>query len=807
MRFKKRTYKAKPDKFTVYIGNIIKIEKVENKINIKTSNASIKITVIQDDLLRIRITNAETFRDLDLLPVIAENHEKISIEIKEEKEYYEFQTKSMKVIMMKSPLRFLIYDLENNLLSMDDFSYGICWDDKQIGNYKRLQKNECIIGLGEHSGNLDRKYQEFINYNFPRYREPFYCSIPFYISIVNKRACGIFLNNPARTFFNFGKSLKNKTFFGTDGNELNYYFIYGPSVKKILKIYTDLTGRGELPPHWALGYHQSKFSYKSDSGVRKITERLRIKQIPCDSIFLDLHYMKRYRNFTWNSKKFPNPKRLINNLKKMGFHTTVIIDPWLKKDKDYEPFSDGLKKDYLCKTEKGKLYTGFNLFTKWVTMPDFFKEDVRDWWASLHSKLFDLGIDGIWNDKNEPELMNMAEKHVIHGEKKIPHEKVHNIFPLYELEATKKAFKKYLPNQRPFILTRSGFPGVQCYAAMWTGDIRSRFKDMAETVPMLANMSISGIPFCGADVGGFWSVKKLLIKKKELFIRWIQLGVFYPFFRNHNALFMRSQEPWCFGKENGKIITKYIKLRYRLFPYIYNAFYEWVTEAKPIFRPLIYDFQNDPNCCKINHEFLFGNDLLIAPVTMKKVKDWAVYLPRGRWIDYWTKEEFVGGKVISIEVPIEMIPIFVKKGAIIPSQADMQYIGEKRVDPLILDVYPHKKSTINYYEDDGITFNYKNGEYSLTKIECESIEDKINFYIHPREGDFDPGDRHIILKINKVEKKPKVIKVNGLEIQEIDKVTKIREIASFNRWGISKTKNLYLRFIHKNEFDKIEILF
>ena len=330
---------------------------------------------------------------------------------------------------------------------------------------------------------------------------------------------------------------------------------------------------------------------------------------------------------------------------------------------------------------------------------------------------------------------------------------------------------------------------------------------MAETVPMLANMSISGIPFCGADVGGFWSVKKTFVKKAELFVRWIQLGVFYPFFRNHNSMLMRSQEPWCFGKENEKIITKYIKLRYRLFPYIYNAFHQWVSESKPILRPLVYDFQNDPNCCKVNHQFMFGNDILVAPVVIEKIRDWAVYLPRGKWLDYWTKEEYIGGKVISIECPLEMIPLFVRKGAIIPTQADMMYIGENRIDPLILDIYPYKKSEINYYEDDGITYNYKKGEFCLTKIECEENLDNTIIKIHPRDGPYDPGDRHVILKINSVIGIPKEIKINDKIISEIDQVIRIREVSSFNKWGISKKNNLYIRFIQKNELNIIEISF
>ena len=248
LRFKKKAYKAKPDEYTVHIGNIKELEKVGNIFNVICKNAFIKIIVLKDDLLRIRISLDGKFKELSLLPKINDVSEKVEITFKEEQEYFRFNTKCLSVLLMKSPFRILFYNVENQLILMDDFSYGICWDDKQIGIYKKLHKEECIFGLGEHSGNLDRTGQDFVNYNFPRYKEPFYSSIPFFIGIYNKLAYGIFVNKTSRTFFNFGKTLKDKTFFGTDGNEIEYYFIYGPKVKQVLRLYTDLTGRGDLPP-------------------------------------------------------------------------------------------------------------------------------------------------------------------------------------------------------------------------------------------------------------------------------------------------------------------------------------------------------------------------------------------------------------------------------------------------------------------------------------------------------------------------------------------------------------------------------
>ena len=373
MRFKKKAYKVTPDKFTSHIGNILKIENIDNGnvIDVKCLNAIVRIIVIKHDVLRVRIIKKQQeFKDYNLLPEINDIEEFVDFTLEGAQEYYHFKTNQLSVLLMKNPFRIIIYNLNNDLVSMDGFSYGICWGVDYINCYKRLQPDECIFGLGENSGPMDKRGHEFVNYNYPRFNEPFYSSIPFYIGLTpNKIAYGIFVNNSRRTYFNIGKEYKNRLLFGVDDDELNYYFIYGPEIKKVLKSYTDLTGRGELPPTWTLGYHQSKFSYKSDSDVRKIAERLRIRSIPCDSIFLDLHYMNRYKNFTWNRKKFPNPQRLVQNLKKSGFHITTIIDPWLKKNIYYEPYLEALRNDFLCKKDNGRVYQAFNVFTEEGIVP------------------------------------------------------------------------------------------------------------------------------------------------------------------------------------------------------------------------------------------------------------------------------------------------------------------------------------------------------------------------------------------------------------------------------------------------------
>ncbi len=383
--------------------------------------------------------------------------------------------------------------------------------------------------------------------------------------------------------------------------------------------------------------------------------------------------------------------------------------------------------------------------------PDFTRSEVREWWGDLHQFYFDLGIEGIWNDMNEPSMMLVTDKldflpldeailqnFYLHDfGRKSNMMRVRNIYGLAENEGTISGFEKYLPSKRPFVLTRSGYAGVQKYAAIWTGDNWSSFNQIGLSVRMIMNLGLSGVAFSGADIGGFSGITKYLFQNPELYKRWIQTGVFYPFSRTHTAKHTKDQEPWSYDKEVEKTSRKYIKLRYKLLPYLYTLFRKASKTGQPIMRPLFYNYQQDETCYdeEFENQFMLGEDLLVVPISEENIDSLDFYLPKeDYWTDYWEGVEYQGGRH-TLESPIEELPIFVKSGAIIPSHKPIQNTKES-VDKLNVQIYPGEGS-FTLYEDDGKTKDYMQEKYATVNFELTSSESSLELNLDKREDDFE----------------------------------------------------------------------
>ncbi|MEM2480987.1 MAG: glycoside hydrolase family 31 protein [Candidatus Hadarchaeales archaeon] len=593
---------------------------------------------------------------------------------------------------------------------------------------------ERYYGLGEKARRFERSGQRFELRNrdpftYNRSTDPLYFSVPFLLVCRREGSYGFFLDTASDCVFDLrGERL----LFSGEGRGIAYLFIHGPKPSQVLEKFTRLVGRAPLPPLWALGYHQSRFSYEGEQEVLRIAREFRRRQIPCDAIYLDIDYMEGYRCFTWSTRLFPDPERLIGELKKLGFKVVTIVDPGLKAEKGYKPFDEGLEKGYFLKHEDGTVFTGY-VWPGRCVFADFAREEVREWWASLHSELLGRGVAGIWNDMNEPTLRNLTPnlsaglnlpayfKRICTDDVRLgehPFRCVKNYYPVWQAQATWRAFEKFLPGKRPFILSRSGWAGIQKYAAVWTGDNYSTWDHLKLSVEMILSIGISGIPFVGADIGGFTVLgtrRPFLTRcSPELFARWIQVGVFYPFCRTHTSKPARHHEPWCFGKRVERIARDFIRLRYSLLPYLYSLFWEHTRNGMPILRPLFLHWPEQEECYR-EDEFMFGPFLLVAPVFKKGQRRREVYLPPGSWYDFWSAEKMEGGKTIVAEAPLERIPIFARAGAIIPTWPPMNYVGEKPVDELVLQVYPGE-GEFELYEDDGESLR---SEFSLRKISVE----------------------------------------------------------------------------------------
>jgi alpha-glucosidase len=573
-----------------------------------------------------------------------------------------------------------------------------------------LGPRDRIFGLGETTGPMDKRglRRELWNIDVlghapgihPGLRS-LYVSIPFAIFLRDGRAVGVFWDNPARQIWDMGHAAPNECRIECDHGEINLYFFLGPTVQQILERFTLLTGRMPMPPRWALGYHQCRYSYESAERVLEIATNFRARQIPCDAIYLDIDHMDGYRVFTFG-KTFPNPKELTTTLAKNGFRTVAIVDPGVKNERKFPVLRRGVALDAFVKSASGKRdYLG-KVWPGAARFPDFLSARVRKWWAREQQALHRAGIAGIWNDMNEPADFALLSKTLPPDCQHrtdlgpAPHVQVHNVYGMQMARASREGAMEFNPGNRPFVISRAGYAGVQKSALIWTGDNSSTWEHLAESIPMLLNLSLSGVAFCGCDVGGF-----LENCTGELLARWTQAAALTPFFRNHSNTGTRSQEPWAFGEEVENVCRGAIQLRYQFMPYLYALFAQAARSGSPVMRPLFWHFQNDPQCTAAQDEFLLGESLLVAPVILPGARARSVYLPPGEWHEFWSAETHRGRKHILAEAPLHLLPLYVKAGAIIPFAPLAQNTSEYSSREITLQIWPGADGRFEFFDDDG----------------------------------------------------------------------------------------------------------
>jgi alpha-glucosidase len=734
-----------------FVGNIKSHKISGDTISFVLNNALLNVYVVENNIIRFRYTEDKEFSKAPSYAVINSALKKENFTFTDKGEYFLLTTKELNVEISKNPCRISIYDSKMNLINEDEKSFGVSFDEDKVKCYKKLFNDESFFGLGEKTGGLNKKGNQYTMWNtdHPAYDntwDPLYVSIPFFIGVRNTKAYGIFFDNTYKSYFNMGASNNRFYWFGADNGEMNYYFIYGPEIKKVITSYTELTGRMQLPPMWALGYQQSKWSYCPESTVKRTAKTFREEKIPCDVIYLDIDYMNGYRVFTWNKNRFPNPVKMLNDLKNEGFKIIPIIDPGVKADTGYFAAKEGLSKNLFAKYPDGDVYQG-EVWPSWAYFPDFTKKEARDWWGEKLSTLLKDGVSGFWNDMNEPSVWGQAFPDLVQFNDNgygASHKKIHNVYALEEAKATFDAFQKYSPNERRFLLTRAGFSGIQRYSAVWTGDNVASEEHLKLACLMPLGMGISGISFVGSDVGGF-----IGLPSHRLYTRWMELGAFTPFFRGHSVINQNDKEPWAFGVEVENWVRDIISLRYRLLPFFYNEFYNSSISGLPIMRPMFLDFQNDNECYSVEsqYQFMIGDNLLVAPVVSETDNFKKLYLPKGKWIDWWNNKVYNGNQWIIVDAPIYQIPLFIKKGGFIPMQDVEQFTGQKKMEELEVDIFPATSSNYSLYEDDGISYDYKNGKYSITSFESNLSDTSGVISIKHDYNKFNSGRKDYLLKI------------------------------------------------------------
>lgn len=742
-------------------GNVTDVKISGQTIRITAANARAEVTAWSHSVVRVRMSRQALEKDFsyavvatpqNFAPVITQNADEIRLE-----------TDSLVTRIGKQPFSITFLTRKGEVLQADEPGLGTSWIGEEVTAYKTMQDGERFIGLGEKTGNLDRRGSSYTNWNTDAFgytvnQDPIYATIPFYIGIHHGKSYGLFFDNSYRTNFNFGASNNRFASFSANSGEMNYYFIHQPEVSGIITAYTWLTGRMHMPPLWSLGYQQNRYSYYPEAEVMRIAQTMREKQIPADGITLDIHYMDAYKLFTWNKQRFPDPAGMNARLRKMGFRTTVIVDPGIKTEAGYHAYESGKKEDVFIKYSDGQYYTG-QVWPGWCHFPDFTGPKGRNWWKEQVKSFTAAGVDGLWNDMNEIATwgQNMPDNVLFDFEgRTATHRQAHNVYGLAMVQASYEGARASMQGRRPFLLTRAGYAGLQRYTAIWTGDNRAEDDHMLLGVRLMNSLGLSGVAFSGMDIGGFTGNGS-----PALYARWIQLGAFLPYCRSHTGINTKSAEPWAFGEEVLEIARNYINLRYRLLPYLYSGFHEASVSGMPLMRTLAIGWTHEPLVYdpRFQNQFLLGDGIMVAPFDSKQPYA-PVYLPPGTWYNLYNDTVATGGQEQMLTLGMHTLPVYIRESSIIPMQSLVQTTAEKPSDTLFLHVYKgNRNNRFEYYEDDGETYAYEKGASYRRIIEYRPADG--NLTLEKPVSGMASHFRHIQLVLHGFGKD--VVKVNGAE--------------------------------------------
>ena len=658
----------------------------------------------------------------------------------------------------------------------------------KVGRVHRLDDHADVAGtrdLGDKTGDFDRRGQSFVDWNtdafaFMRSTDPIYKSIPFFIGVGGDGGSyGILFDNSWRAWFDFGHRDEAVTSFGSPDGPIDYYVIAGPSTAEVVHRYTDLTGKAPLPPEWALGYQQSRYSYMNEGEVRDVARHLRSADIPVDVIWLDIDYQDRNRPFTVDRKAFPDLAGLVSDMKQDGIRLIAITDLHVAAaaNQGYAPYDSGAAGNHFVHNPDGSVFSG-RVWPGASVFPDFSRAASRAWWGRQFKPFTDIGIAGFWNDMNEPSVFDVPSKtmpldtvHRIESDdfaaRDARHAEIHNVYGLLNSRATYEGMLALRPNERPFVMTRASYAGGQRYAVTWTGDNSATWDHLKLSVQQLVNLGLSGFSYAGADVGGFTGGPS-----PDLLTRWYEIGAFTPVFRNHAMKGTPRAEPWVDGPEHLAIRRRFIEERYRLLPYFYALADLNSRTGDPIMRPVFYDYPDAINAaCDQSMAFTVGRSLLVAPPPKpESPQGYDVCLPAGGWYDYWTglpvgqmsarpaqalasAAQTIAGPAAASEViaetpKLDRLPVFVRAGTILPRQPLVRSTSETPKGPLFLDVYPGRDCSGLVYADDGASLDYRRAGFARQTVRCTVTAEGLDIDFAPREGALRPWWRSIAVTVH-----------------------------------------------------------
>lgn len=641
-----------------------------------------------------------------------------------------------------------------------------------------MDESDLVIGLGQSVHRMNKRGTIIKSFcsddaiHTPE-KEALYGAHNFFISIGSEKV-GIFIDFPGEITYDVGFTHKDKLEIIINGTDFDIYFIKENSAKQVTHKFLNLIGQSYIPPKWGFGYQQCRWGYKTSDEIKEIGRKFRENKIPCDSIYLDIDYMERYKDFTVCQEKFPNFKEFVKTMKDDGFRLIPIIDAGVKIEKNYEVYEEGVKKGYFCTDENGEPFVAA-VWPGLVHFPDFLNEDARKWFGEKYKILTDMGIEGFWNDMNEPaifytkegledfyneveksklieldvdsyfSLMNKAEslansiedyKKIYHsiGNERVRHDKIHNLYGYNMTKSAAQGLAAIEPNKRFLIFSRASTVGMHRYSGIWTGDNCSWWEHILMAIRMMPSINMCGFLYSGCDTGGFSHNAS-----SEMIIRWTQFSIFTPLLRNHSGMGSRYQEPYSYDEQTTKIMRNIIELRYALIPYLYSEYMKAALSNQMLFSNLIFEFDGERER-HIDDQILCGESLMITPIYENNSRGRYVYLPEDMIL--WKAKDYrkinlellrQGDHFIKIE--LDEVPIFIRKNRIFIMGDSAETVEKLNNKTLKIVGYIKDKITYSYYDDDGLTKDYLNGGFKILNLIIEKINDELYISIENINND------------------------------------------------------------------------
>lgn len=565
----------------------------------------------------------------------------------------------------------------------------------------RLKYSEDMkfFGLGQKTGSLEKTGLRTRFWNVDVWGEhpleqvrtgaedPQYISIPWLIierQCGNKRiAIGLWVDHPGNVFFSLAPDMRlhecqdqvegGSFYLGAPNGPAQVHLFYAETVEELAQIFSRFVGTMPCPPRWAFGNHQCRWGYRGTQDLQELDAGFRKHSIPCDGLWLDIDYMDGFRVFTTSPNHFSDPARVIADMREKGRRVVAILDPGVKDEPGFPVRDEGVDKDLFCHNPNGDYYRGY-VWPGATLFPDFSLPEARDWWADKVAQFCDLGFAGFWLDMNDPSTGSVEQQSMLFGRGSLEHEAYHNLYANAMAQATWEGMWRARPEENPFLITRSASTGIARWSGVWMGDNFSNWHHLRRSIPMALNLSMSGVPFLGADIPGFGDDASA-----ELMERWIQAHCLFPFFRNHSVKDSIRQEPWVFGEATTSIARKYIQLRYRMIPYLHSQFHEQERSGALVLRPYFMEDPSDDSH-QVEDQFFVGRHLLVAPVMQENCMQRKVRIPAGTWINFWSRQEAAGPTIVLAETPRDFLPLYYRKGSHLPMLRTAPHISTDEVN-------------------------------------------------------------------------------------------------------------------------------